>query len=166
MGCPDEHFDTTAGHAQISVVCGPTVVVTVVVGMQKSWRSPYTLATPRPVIPGEAAAAVLVMATEVHVAQLPQPGLLITSTVAVHAPLDACRVVVVGGRGVGPVGSPAEQVDVGTMQTGQIPNRIGFVVTVVTGLTHLLGCEAGEARTLRHVSLLLKETDHILKQDS
>lgn len=90
-------------------------------------------------------------AAEVHVAQLPQPGLLKTSTVAVHAPLAASSVVVVGGRGVGPVGSPAEQLEVGAMQTGQTPNRKGVVVVVVEGVAQyvVVMVGAGEAKALR-----------------
>lgn len=161
-----EHVDTTAAHAHTSVGGGFTVVTTVAVGEQKSppGRVPSVVVTspaygpraalpfswprrprrPRPVMPWVAAA-------EVHVAQLPQPGLLKTSTVAVHAPLAASRVVVVGGRGVGPVGSPAEQLEVGTMQTGQIPKRNGVVVVVVEGVTQyvVVAVGAGDAKTLQ-----------------
>lgn len=55
-----------------------------------------------------------------------------------HAP-EGATVSVTGGRGVGPVGSPAEQADVGTMHTIRSAKQMArrrVVVTVATGVVH------------------------------
>lgn len=150
VGCPYEQLDNTAGQAQISVVCGPTSVVTVAVGEHQSppgsvvcLASRSALAwTHRPVTTGPEAPVV-------HVGQLPQPGLLSTETVSVHAPEDTLSVEVTGGRGVGPVGSPAEQLDVGTRHAGHTPNRMGVVVMVVVGVRHPLLTSPGRVLASR-----------------
>lgn len=79
-----------------------------------------------------------------------------------HAPLDTDSVVVCGGVGVGPVGSPAEQLDVGAMQTGQTPKRRGVVVMVVVGLWQLVtGVGLGAAKALGRGVNLFRNTRHI-----
>lgn len=111
------------------------MVVSVAVDVQVSTPERLTcrlahraFAPAAPVAVGAAAGSV------VHVAHSPQPGLLITSTVAVHAPLDASSVVVRGGLGVGPVASPAEQLDVGAMHAMKQWNGQILVVVVETGV--------------------------------
>lgn len=76
---------------------------------------------------------------------------------AVQAPRGASVVVVSGGRGVGPVGSPQEQDEVTGGHTGQTPPmRIEWVV-VATGASQVVAevtswrgllSGLGEARTL------------------
>lgn len=69
----------------------------------------------------------------VQVGQLLQPGLLKISKVAVQAPAEVI-VLVRGEIGVGPVGSPAEQEELGLMHTGTQIAWTPVVVIVVTGV--------------------------------
>lgn len=108
VGSPYEHSVRARGHSQISVVCGPVVVTTVLVAEQTLW-------------PGSDVCLALSAELVVQVGQLPQPGLLkiflmlawcqaevyrviirfekrgrlggLTSTVAVQAPAGATVVV-------------------------------------------------------------------------
>lgn len=59
-----------------------------------------------------------------HVGQRPQPAKLLITTEAVHA-LGEVTVAVVGGRGVGPVGSPGEQIEVGEMHAWRTTRHKG-----------------------------------------
>lgn len=149
VGWPGEQVVLTSGQAQISVLCGLIVVTTVAVGEHQC--SPGRLVCLARTPP----------CALVHVGQLSQPGLSNTSRVAVHAP-DGATVLVTGGFGVGPVGSPDEQLEVGTMQTGRQWTASSVVVMVATGVLQglsspgsvpkFVGEEFGTARELVEVS--------------